>query len=185
MKEITVENNINKSINALKIGELGYAKEYVNKILVEIPNHALAGKIREYIVMLKQKGRGGTRDKKDFLISTLKELRAKEMLPLIEFLCEEIKSESTYLGSSYVKEIIEQIEVSSLENEVLNNFYNWLKQEYPIKKAREEHNEQTMERFWAEQARKKRNAIIKKVLIGLAVVGGIFLLIMLIQTGKL
>lgn len=136
MKESTVENNINKSINALKINEVGYAKEYVNRILVEIPDHALANKIREYIMLVKQKDYSSycyVDENNDyhyygdgeinFFISILEDPKANEMFPLIEFFCDKFETERlnyNYSGikiDSYdIKRLLNLIEIKKLDN---------------------------------------------------------------------
>lgn len=165
MKESTIENNINKSLNAIRIGELGSAKEYVNRILVEHPDNALASQIRKYVTTLKQKNCYAPSARIDFFISTLKESNAEELFPFIELLCGEIQKDS--LSTYNIERIVEQIELSALENDVLNEFYNWLKLMYPIEKAKEEKISREVDERIAKERTKK---IVKWVLIVLAVV---------------
>lgn len=166
MKESTIENNINKSINALKINELGYAKEYVNRILVEVPDHALAIRIREYILLLKSKESSEWKREK-FFFDTIVHPMANEMFPLIEFLCTTF--ETYRLGSDRIEKFIEKIEKCNLNNEVLNNFYEELKVALPIERAKE----QARHEEWENESRKK---IRRKVLIILVVVAVVVLI---------
>lgn len=164
-KESTIENNINKSLNAIRIGELGYAKEYVNRILVEDPNHTLACQIRKYVTSLKQKSCDKRSTRIDFLISTLKEPNAYELFPLIELLCDEIRKDP--LSTYDIERIVEQIETSALDNDVLKEFYNWLKSMYPIRKAEEEELDRVVDE---RVAREKNKKVVKWVIIILAII---------------
>lgn len=180
MKESTIENNITKSINALKINELGYAKEYVNRILVEVPDHALATQIRKYVDVLKKKNSRREEDKIKFFISTLKEPKANEMFPLIEILCAEIKQYiGTYhLSSDYIEIIISEIETSMLKNEVLNNLYEELKMSLPETLAREAREKQKSDESMKKYERSEKLKKLWRVL-GILAVAAIVTLVML------
>ncbi len=180
MKESTIENNINKSLNALKINELGYAKEYVNRILVEVPDQALATQIRKYVEILKNKSSRKEEDKIKFLISTLKEPKANEMFPLIEFLCNEIEQYiGTYhLNSEYIQKLITEIEVSMLKNQVLNDFYEKIKTALPQRQAKEEQEKKKLDEDLKKYDRSERLKKLWKVL-GILAVAAIVTLVML------
>ncbi len=180
MKESTIENNITKSINALKINELGYAKEYVNRILVEVPDHVLALQIRKYIGILKQKSYYKERDKIQFLISTIKEPKASEMFPLIEFLCNEVEQYiGTYhLKSEHIQTLTTEIEVSMLKNEILSKFYDKIKEALPQARLKEEQQEKQIDEDVKKFNRSERLKKLWKVL-GILAVAAIVTLVML------